>query len=123
MCPQSEVYKKSVATCVLAVRVRVENGCTVRTRRFLLSHEIMWVCISCHMNTRHMKSCGYAVSCYIKTCHKISGHWQWAAVLYVKRLALLRVDLGAVWERSALRSVIGSSIASVFHFPFYQLLH
>ena len=45
MCPQSEVYKKSVATSVLAVRVRVENGCTVRTRRFLLSHEIMWVCI------------------------------------------------------------------------------
>ena len=36
MCPQSEVYKKSVATSVLAVRVRVENGCTVRTRRFLL---------------------------------------------------------------------------------------
>ena len=36
MCPQSEVYKKSVATSVLAVSVRVENGCTVRTRRFLL---------------------------------------------------------------------------------------
>ena len=31
MCPQSEVYKKSVATSVLAGRVRVENGCTVRT--------------------------------------------------------------------------------------------
>ena len=36
MCPQSEVYTKSVATSVLAVRIRVENGCTVRTRRFLL---------------------------------------------------------------------------------------
>ena len=36
MCPQSEVYKNSVATSVLVVRVRVENGCTVRTRRFLL---------------------------------------------------------------------------------------
>ena len=36
MCPQSEVYKKSVATSVLAVSVRIENGCTVRTRRFLL---------------------------------------------------------------------------------------
>ena len=31
MCPQSEVYKKSVATSVLAGRVRVENACTVRT--------------------------------------------------------------------------------------------
>ena len=31
MCPQSVVYKKSVATSVLAGRVRVENGCTVRT--------------------------------------------------------------------------------------------
>ena len=36
MCPQSEVYKKSVATSVLAVRVRVDNGCTVRTRRFIM---------------------------------------------------------------------------------------
>ena len=31
MCSQAEVYKKSVATSVLAGRVRVENGCTVRT--------------------------------------------------------------------------------------------
>ena len=31
MCPQSEVYKKSVATSVLAGKVRVENACTVRT--------------------------------------------------------------------------------------------
>ena len=38
MCPQSEVYKKSVATSVLAVRVRVENGSTARTRRLLLFH-------------------------------------------------------------------------------------
>ena len=35
MCPQSEVYKKSVAPSMLAVKVSVENGCTVRTRRFL----------------------------------------------------------------------------------------
>ena len=52
-----------------------------------------------------------------------AAHWQLAAVLYAKRLAFLRVDLGAVWEGSALRSVIGSSTAIVFHFPFYQLLH
>ena len=31
MCPQAEVYKKTIATSVLAGRVRVENGCTVRT--------------------------------------------------------------------------------------------
>ena len=49
-----------------------------------------------------------------------TANWQWATVLYVKRLALERVDLGAVWEGSALLSVIGSSTASVFHFLFYH---
>ena len=44
MCPQSEVYKKSVATSVLAVRVRVENGCSVRTRRFLLLFRCSLLC-------------------------------------------------------------------------------
>ena len=32
MCPTKTAW----STSVLAVRVRVENGCTVRTRRFLL---------------------------------------------------------------------------------------
>ena len=32
-----------------------------------------------------------------------AANWQWATVLYVKRLALLRADLGAIWGGSALR--------------------
>ena len=32
-----------------------------------------------------------------------AANWQWATVLYVKRPALLRADLGAIWGGSALR--------------------
>ena len=32
-----------------------------------------------------------------------AANWQWATVLYVKRPALLRADLGTIWGGSALR--------------------